>query len=65
MNEKLSNKDKCILQAFKILVDRANYYESNKVYALGQAYQSAAQILEYAMDENWEALNQFDYFGED
>lgn len=30
-----------------------------------QAYDSATAILEFAWDENWEALNQFDYFGEE
>ena len=30
-----------------------------------QAYDSATAILEFAWNEDWETLNQFDYFGEE
>ena len=32
---------------------------------LYQAYDSATAILEFAWNEDWETLNQFDYFGEE
>ena len=59
--------------AAEILKKREEYYseESNKAVshtvkqcALSEAsvYNSAWWILHYAMQENWEALEQFDYF---
>ena len=64
--EKMTFKDRCLLRALGMLEDRANYYltQYNDMHR-ATAYQSAAYILRYAIDENWEMLNQFDYFGED
>lgn len=69
--ENLTNRERCLLRAIGMLKDRRNYYAdacetsvigiTNETY---WAYDSAVAILEFAWNENWEALNQFDYFGE-
>ena len=59
--------------AAEILKKREEYYDeeshkaishTTKQCALSEAsaYNSAWWILQYAMQENWEALEQFDYF---
>lgn len=70
--ENLTSRERCLLRAIGILKDRRNYYaDAHEPFAIGtidgiySAYGSAVAILEYAWDENWEVLNQFDYFGED
>ena len=70
--ENLTNRERCLLRAIGMLKDRKNYYaDVCESFAIGTtnemywAYDSAVAILEFAWDENWEALNQFDYFGEE
>ena len=71
-SENLTNRERCLLRAIGMLKDRRNYYADVRNFFLSEladgmycAYDSAAAILEFAWDENWEALNQFDYFGEE
>ena len=70
--ENLTNRERCLLRAIGMLKDRKNYYynacnfsPSELVNGMYCAYDSAAAIFEFAWDENWEALNQFDYFGKE
>ena len=59
-------KERCLLRAYRLLQDRAHYYFTQyQDLSRATAYQSAADILRYAMEENWEALNQYDYYNED
>lgn len=71
-SENLTNRERCLLRAIGMLKDRKNYYaDVREPFTIGVtdgtywAYDSAVAILEFAWDENWEALNQFDYFGEE
>jgi len=63
-------------KALKMLKDRENYYgktaETAKSYVVQQemlsmasAYHSAWWILYYAIHDDWECLDQFDYYSED
>jgi len=68
----MTNRERCLLRAIGMLKDRKNYYYNARnlsTSGVGDgmycAYDSAATILDYAWDENWEALNQFDYFGKE
>ena len=71
--ENLTNRERCLLRAIGMLKDRRNYYaDARGPFSISSttdgtywAYVSAVEILEFAWDENWEALNQFDYFGEE
>ena len=70
--ENLTNRERCLLRAIGMLKDRKNYYASMRkpvdvdvTDGMYWAYDSAAAILEYAWNEDWETLNQFDYFGEE
>lgn len=66
-----NDRDRAVFRVYGIFRDRMNYYlhspcpanETQKT--MGHIYETAALLLEYAMTENWEVLNQFDYFGED
>lgn len=60
----MSNKERCLIRALGMLKDRSIYHYGEKGN-MGRAYQSAAQILEAAIEENWEVLNQFDYYGKE
>lgn len=59
MNEEL------IARALRMLEDRAKFWDREKNYDKAGAYESAAIILEYAMNGNLECLAQFDYCHED
>ena len=70
--ENLTNRERCLLRAIGMLKDRKNYYaDACETPAIGitdgmhWAYDSATAILEFAWNEDWETLNQFDYFGEE
>lgn len=63
-SENLTNRERCLLRAIGMLKDRKNYYADTGCEEY-YAYDSAVAILEFAWNENWEALNQFDYFGEE
>lgn len=56
-------------QCLRMLKERYEYFDRNAdLYSndanKAEAYGSAYQMLQYALDGNREALNQFDYFGE-
>jgi len=57
--------EKLIWKALKMLHKRARYWEEFGDLTRAGAYQSAHDILLYALDGNEECLNQFDYFGKD
>ena len=67
--KEFSGKDRALLRALGMLRDRRNYYDSvnrdTTNAAFGAAYASAVTILEAALSEDWETLNQYDYYGED
>ena len=70
--ENLTNRERCLLRAIGMFKDRRKYYADARSFSVSGladgmccAYDSATAILEFAWDENWEALNQFDYFGEE
>ena len=69
--ENLTNRERCLLRAIRMINDRKNHYDNVRSFSISElangmycGYDSASAILDYAWDENWEALNQFDYFGE-
>ena len=53
--------ERAVFHALGIIRDRANYYNAEKDYARAMAYDSAADILSYAMEIDWSAMNQYDY----
>ena len=57
-------RDRCLLRALGLLEDRGKYWANQKDYKRCGCYDSAANILRYAMNEDWEALNQYDYYDE-
>ena len=61
--------DKAIFKAYGLLRDRVSFYNVEAPYSdrdadFATAYENACTMLEYAMTDNWECLNQFDYFKE-
>jgi len=60
-----TERDRAVFRAYGIIRERANFwrdnYEGYPGLVRAMAYESAAEMLEAAMTENWEALNQFDY----
>jgi len=59
----MTDRELAMLRAYGILRERANYWRlspADPVRAI--AYESAATILEAGMNEDWETLNQFDYY---
>lgn len=57
-----TNYERAIFKALGIIRERALFYEAEHDFARALAYMSAADILAYAMEENWECMNQFDYY---
>lgn len=57
--------EKLIWKAVKMLHERARYYEKKHDPTSANAYQSAHDILLYALDGNEECLLQFDYYREE
>ena len=55
MNEKL------ITRVLRMLEARAEFWYKDGNYDKGGAYESAATILEYAMEGKIDCLDQFDY----
>ena len=53
---------RAVFRAYGMMRDRATFYGKD---AMGYAYEGVATLLEYTMTENWEALNQFDYFNKE
>lgn len=51
--------ERAIFHALGIIRERALLYQAEKDFARATAYSSAADILAYAMEENWECMNQF------
>lgn len=63
--KELNEQERCLLRAYGIMRERANYYRlgnTEKDIAVAIAYESASDLLRYGADMNWECLNQFDYF---
>ena len=52
-------------EALDIMRKRAEYYNRKKNYERAVAYESCAAMLEYAIAENWECLEQFDDYSLD
>lgn len=51
--------------ALNIMRKRAKYYNREENYECAVAYESCAAMLEYAMEENWDCLEQFDDYSLD
>ena len=56
--------ERAIFKALGIIRERALFYEAEQDFARALAYMSAADILDYAMEEHWECMNQFDGYDE-
>ncbi len=56
--------EKLIWKALKMLHERAQYWEQTD-WIRASAYQSAHDILLYALDGNEECLRQFDTYGKE
>lgn len=54
--------EKLVWKALKMLHERARYWEKNYDLIRASAYQSAHDILLYALDGNEEYLRQFDTY---
>ena len=52
--------ERAVFKALGIIRERALFWETEKDFDRAGAYSSAADILAYAMAENWECLNQFE-----
>jgi len=62
----MTDFERCIFRAYGMLKDRQNFWENcGGGTAEASAYRSAVDILEYAMKEDWIALNNFDYYNDD
>ena len=57
--------EKLIWKVVKMLYSRSEYWKVRKDYVRAQAYQSAHDMLLYALDGNEECLRQFDYYREE
>lgn len=61
----MNSQEHALLRAYGILRERMNYFnlgatEVDKSRAV--AYESASEILKAGINEDWEILNQFDYY---
>ena len=61
----MNSQEHALLSAYGILRERMNYFnlgatEADKSRAV--AYESASEILKAGINEDWETLNQFDYY---
>lgn len=61
----MNSQEHALLRAYGILCERMNYFnlgatEADKSRAV--AYESASEILKAGINEDWEILNQFDYY---
>lgn len=57
--------EKLVWKVLKMLHERARYWEKESDLARASTYQSAHDMLLYALDGNEECLRQFDYYGEE
>ena len=57
--------EKLVWKVVKMLYQRAQYWNKRNRHEMAEAYQTAHDILLYALDGNEECLRQFDYYGED
>lgn len=48
----------------EILHDRAQYYAKREKDDIVMAYETAITLIEYGEKDNWECVEQFDYFKE-
>lgn len=56
----MKNENMALLR--KILSDRCHYYFARGDAGLGSFYENVLCMLDYALDDDTEALKQFDYF---
>lgn len=57
--------EKLVWKVLKMLHERARHWEKEPDLARASSYQSAHDMLLYALDGNEECLRQFDYYGEE
>lgn len=57
--------EKLVWKVLKMLHQRAQHWQKTDDISRAQAYQSAHDMLLYALDGNEECLRQFDYYGEE
>lgn len=57
--------EKLIWKVVKMLHQRAQYWDKHGCPEISVPYQSAHDMLLYALDGNEECLRQFDYYKED
>lgn len=63
----MENNETALEMCLRMLKERADYWRprlGEYFTGLGDAYSSAANLLEYAMQDNIECLRQFDYYHE-
>lgn len=61
----MSSQEHALLRAYGILRERMNYFSLGTTQAdisRAVAYESASEILKAGINEDWETLNQFDYY---
>lgn len=63
----MNSQEHALLRAYGLLRERMNYYNLGATVAdksRAVAYESASEILKAGINEDWEMLNQFDYYDE-
>lgn len=60
----MENKD-IYIKVLKMLEARSKYWKYQwGNYSVASAYESAANMVQAAIEEDWDTLNQFDYYGD-
>lgn len=57
----MTEQERCMLRAYGIIRERANIARLERDFVKATAYESAAEMIRYGINCNWECLNQFDY----
>ena len=62
----MTGQEKALKRAYEMMREREKYWGERKHRDLNRvvAYGSCAQMLWYAIAEDWEGLNQYDIYGE-
>ena len=63
--EKFEISPKIVDYTLKLLRERKEYHEKCDGFVAAGAYETAMILLRHMVNENWEMLRQFDYYGED
>lgn len=61
----MSSQEQALLRAYGLLRGRMNYYYRGSTAvdkSKAIAYKDASEILKASINEDWETLNQFDYY---